>query len=183
MSRRWGDHRDWPDVPERQLGLLRTDAARQLRTLGGEWGKRLELVGEVQVNGLREWCDATVRNVTTPGQEVGRLNGRRLVVEWGTTPGDTWPPERWWWSPLGLAVTAWSQDGWWTQRSGGAVRQYLSAGEIARHIPVSPRTVRRWGENRKRVRQRGTETDGATRMLHRTDVAKLLVMRWSLVFR
>lgn len=187
-GRRWGDHRDWPHVPDDQLAALLDDAQVQVERLGQTWVNRLGMMDNSLdlspvVGALSSWAQGTVEMAASDGPSASHARARARLVQWGTHPGRRWPDEAWWWSPCGLVVTAWSEPGHWERHSAGQVRQYVSAGEAARHLPVSPRTVRRWGENRKRVRQRGTATDGRQRMLHRTDLAQLVVMRYRLLFR
>lgn len=189
MGRRWGDHRDWPMVPDEQLALLRDDAQVQVERAGKTWIDRLWVVGDELPgmssveDALSAWAERTVTLATSSGVSASHDRARAQLVQWGTMPGRRWPDEAWWWSPCGLACVAWSGDGWWEQRSNGAVRQYVRPSVAAEHLPVSNRTVRRWGENRKRVRQHGTVATDRTRTMHRTDLAQLVVMRYSLIFR
>lgn len=183
MTRRLGDHRDWPDVPDRHMVLLEADASSQLMLSMLEVGRKVALLTSVmpERGDVDAWAASMVEAACVPG---GRGDdARRRMIAWFTPAYCRWPEERWWWTPCGLVVAAWEDDGLTGKRSHGAVGVWLAASTIARWLPVNVRTVRRWGDNRKRVRQRGSELERATRHYHRGDIAKLLVMRYAETFR
>lgn len=175
----WGDKRDWPDVPDRHLTALRTEAEWQVTSLLCHAARRLDASGTVAVelDRFEQKAQARARALVGAASTPGGGGARRDLVEWARR-GDRWPDERWWWTPCGLVAVAWADDGHWSHRSKGQVPGWVPAATVARWARVSDRTVRRWGDNRKRVRQRGSVDDDKRRLYHRGDVAKLIVMRY-----
>lgn len=176
----WGDKRDWPDVPDQHRVELLGDAVGQLVPTIEYSVALLRKVGvadmDTHLREVSKWARAIVEAAT--GDDEWASEARATLVGWGKRADDLWPGERWWWSPLGLVCSAW-EDERWGRESGGRVPTWLPASTIARHSRVSDRTVRRWGTNRKRVRQRGSVDEGKRRLYHRGDVAKIIVMRYA----